>query len=157
MSDARKKLEALLELLERVDDAEAQRSTITGLACARGRSELHVAIGSGVVAIPYDQIEDVTAVSIDNPRQVAVKVKRADAVRLVRRPPALASAELGLGLRQAPVSLGASLKALRSSDDIEWPPILGPGVSTQYCVTTVTDGNACDDFECESVADDLGQ
>lgn len=150
-------LDELLEILEEVRDEEIDRTTISGLACSRTTTDLHLAVGTGVIAVPIADIDEVTPLGIDNPRTVSVTVKSADAVRWVRRPPALSKIGSSALRLAAPASLRTSLGVLQQSGDIEWPPIYGPGVSTQFCVTTTTDGNACDDFECEVFDDDLGQ
>lgn len=156
MSKSNSKLKELLGILDELDDKDVLGTTLTGLACGRTSRELHIAVDSGVVAVPISEIDDVTEVSIGNPTHVSVRVKQSDAIRFIRRPPSLATAKGGSSLGGA-TALRSALSVLRSSDDIKWPPIRGPGVNTSMCVTTVTDGNACDDFECEDFPDDLGQ
>jgi hypothetical protein len=161
MGETKKVVEELLTKLEKKPDDVASSVSLVGRACSRSEENLHLAIATGIVAIPISNIDDITTVLPNDPFTVAVKFRRADEVKFLRRMPVMQN------LEQPDSVIASNLTPLRKlfqqidegddGGDIEWPPIYGPGVNTSLCVTTVTDGNACDDFECQDFQDDLAQ
>jgi hypothetical protein len=79
--DARAALTGLLDLLEERADDGLARVTYSGIAVSRSKDHLHLAVPSGVLAIPLDEIEDVAPIHEVRPQNVFVAVRNANAIR----------------------------------------------------------------------------
>ncbi len=150
-------LKELLERIEETRDEEVATVTFRGLACSRSADNLHLAISNGVIAIPIENIEDVTRLNLADQNTVAVKVRNSDTVKYLKRMPILGDCVDLASVAGQKTPLQALIAAASRSDDIKWPPIYGPGVNTSVCTTTVTDGNACDDSDCVNSDDSIAQ
>lgn len=157
MSKNESKLKELLARIEEVQEEQITTATFRGFACSRSADNLHLAIANGVIAIPIENIEDVTRLRLTDQITVAVKVRNPDDVKYLKRTAILRSLADPDSVAGQDTPLRALFAGIANSDDIPWPPIYGPGVNTSICVTTVTDGNACDDFECQDFDDDVYQ
>jgi hypothetical protein len=76
-------LENLPSRLASIESAP-QFLTYDGRAVGRDKSHLHLAITSGVIAIPLDEIEEVTPLSDQPSDIVSVSVKSADNIKYIR-------------------------------------------------------------------------
>lgn len=147
-----------LNRIEAIDDVEVSTVTFRGFARSRSNSDLHLAISTGVIAIPLQSVVEMTPISTANPvladGMVSVRVRDAGSVRYIM-PMAPRGHQLSI---PAADRFNSPLRAGQyPPGDEELPPVYGPGVSTQFCTSTHTDGNACDDCECNDYPDDLAQ
>lgn len=157
MSKSESELKELLARTKEIKDEEVNTVTFRGLACSRSVNNLHLAIATGVIAIPIANIEDITRLNPLEQTTVAVKVRSACDVKYLKRMPILEESVDPALVAGQNTPLRSLFVGVANTDDIRWPPVYGPGVNTSVCVTTVTDGNACDDSECQNFPDDLGQ
>lgn len=73
-------LDGLLGRLAERGDTEASRASFTGRAVSRSKEHLHLAVETGVIAIPLAQIDRVDQLHPGDDTIVRVEVKRADSV-----------------------------------------------------------------------------
>ena len=138
---ADKTLDELLARIDEVSDDDVVRATLQGRALSRSTDNLHLAVRTGVLAIPLTSIERVIPVPAARPDIVRVVVKNPAAVETLYQ--AAPSRE---GLRERGEKIGS-----------------GPGVGVQTCdyydTSTITGGQAdqCDDNDMDCHADDLAQ
>jgi hypothetical protein len=136
--------EEVLRKLETKSDAQAVRRNLSGRALSKSDKNLHLAVRSGVVAIPLANIERVIPRSVVHPDAVTVVVREPHDVRqLLQATPRPGSGGQTLARERIPIGTGH-----------------GPGVATcTYYTTTTISGDeedACDDdggAECQP--DDL--
>lgn len=157
MNKNESKLKELLARIEETRDEEVSTVTFRGFACSRSADNLHLAIANGIIAIPIENIEDVTKLGLVDQNTVAVKVQNSNCVKYLKRMPIMEDCVGSASIAGQNTPLQGLIAAALKSDDTTWPPIYGPGVNTSVCTTTVTDGNACDDSECIDTDDSLGQ
>jgi hypothetical protein len=76
----------LEKLLSRLPSAAKSQQSLTyeGKAVSRDKDNLHLAISSGVIAIPLAEIGEVKALSGQSNDIVSVSVKRADRIKQIR-------------------------------------------------------------------------
>jgi hypothetical protein len=74
-------LASLLDRLEEKADSGLARVTYSGIAVSRSKEHLHLAVPSGVLAIPFEEIECVSEINKAKPQNVFVAVRNADSVR----------------------------------------------------------------------------
>jgi hypothetical protein len=75
-------LEKLLSRL--ASAAQSQQLIYEGKAVSRDKDNLHLAISSGVIAVPLDDIAEVKALSGQSNDIVSVSVKSADRIKQIR-------------------------------------------------------------------------
>jgi hypothetical protein len=139
--DSNKTLDDLLARIDEVQDEDVARTTLQGRALSRSTDNLHLAVRTGILAIPLLSIERVISVPGARPDIVRVVVKNPSAVQTLYQ--AASSTE---GHRQRGEWIGS-----------------GPGVGVSTCdyydTSTITGGQAdqCDDNDADCHADDLAQ
>jgi hypothetical protein len=145
-----RKIEELLNKLESRSDSEVVRKNVSGRALSKSDKYLHMAVPTGIVAIPLANIERVISRSLVHPDAVTVVVKNPKEIQQLQQTKP----------RTTGVPGGVGAGAVARMERIPIGTGLGPGVATctYYTTTTTTGGeeDACDDdggSECE--ADDL--
>jgi hypothetical protein len=74
-------LEELFARIDEVRDDDVVRKTLQGRALSRSKDNLHLAVRTGIVAIPLSSIERVTPIPAARPDIVRVVVKNPTAVQ----------------------------------------------------------------------------
>jgi len=130
---------SLAELLQRLEDRATEglaRVRLDGHAVSKSADSLHLAISSGLVAIPLSEVEDVFPIfGAPSPEWVSVVVRSADRIQYLRR------------IEESEES---------QADDIDGS--VARGVVTVFCVDTATitgreGADATDDARCISFSD----
>jgi hypothetical protein len=83
--EVRAQLDRLKSMLETRADQEMTRLSIHGKALSKSEDSLHLATQSGIVAIPFSQIEAVVPSSTTDERYVRVDVRNGSEVRTLLR------------------------------------------------------------------------
>jgi hypothetical protein len=81
---------ALSELLDRLETQAAEgyaRITFPGKAVGKDSDNLHVAVASGIVAIPFSEIEAVRPIEGRTPTEIMIDVANGDQITHLRRIP----------------------------------------------------------------------
>jgi hypothetical protein len=137
-------LDELFRRIEEKRDDDVARTTLQGRALSRSEDNLHLAVRTGVLAIPLSNIERVIPVPASRPDIVRVVVKDPTAVRILYQAPPRTRLSARQGVRGEEIGT-----------------VFGPGVSTctYYDTPTVTGDEAdqCDDEDSECQDDDLAQ
>jgi hypothetical protein len=137
-------LDELFRRIEQKQDDDVVRTTLQGRALSRSEDKLHLAVRTGILAIPLSSIERVIPVPAARPDIVRLVVKNPTDVRTLYQARARAQPTARQGIRGA--YIGTSL---------------GPGVSTcaYYDTPTITgdEPDQCDDEDSDCQDDDLAQ
>lgn len=146
-------LKTVLGGIPRKDDKQVASVTISGRALSRSDKNVHVAVSSGIVAVPIGNID----------KAVSVPGSKPDIVRLVVRNPH--EIQSLLGVRPVLQGTNQSAEAAQEGETVQGELLVsgvwGVGVQTcnLYSSDTITGGegnaDACDDTETDDCrADD---